>query len=205
MTGTSMPAVTSDHRDGGGLSPADVHHKVFSTVRFREGYAMAEVDGFLAQVEVTLTRLLHERATLTARLGSPPRSGGPSATSAGENVARIVAVAQQAADQVIRDAHEQAAEIITQAHARADAVEHAAAGQARQIQGLIRNLERQAGALLRELDPSPARATVTEHPAAEDTGPLGRTAEAAGPAKDADHAEPLVTGRRARTERTGTP
>ncbi|GII64737.1 hypothetical protein Skr01_48220 [Sphaerisporangium krabiense] len=125
-----MPAVTSNHRDGGGVTPADVHHKVFSTVRFREGYDMAEVDGFLAQVEATLTGLLHERAVLTARLGALPRSGDPSQTSAGENVARIVAVAQQAADQVIRDAHEQAAEIITQAHARADAVEDAAAAAA---------------------------------------------------------------------------
>ena len=39
------------------LTPEDVHKKTFTPVRLREGYDMGEVDQFLDEVEVELTRL----------------------------------------------------------------------------------------------------------------------------------------------------
>ena len=46
------------------LTPEDVRNKQFSTVRFKEGYDLDEVDGFLDDVETELTRLLRENEEL---------------------------------------------------------------------------------------------------------------------------------------------
>jgi DivIVA domain-containing protein len=58
------------------LTPEDVHKKTFTPVRLREGYDMGEVDQFLDEVEVELTRLHAEnedlRAKLTAAQAAPP-------------------------------------------------------------------------------------------------------------------------------------
>jgi DivIVA domain-containing protein len=58
------------------LTPEDVHKKTFTPVRLREGYDMGEVDQFLDEVEVELTRLYAEnedlRAKLTAAQAAPP-------------------------------------------------------------------------------------------------------------------------------------
>ena len=50
------------------LSPDDVRNKQFSTVRFKEGYKLDEVDAFLDEVEAELTRLNAQVAQLQARL-----------------------------------------------------------------------------------------------------------------------------------------
>ena len=58
------------------LTPEDVHKKTFTPVRLREGYDMGEVDQFLDEVEVELTRLHAEnedlRSKLTAAQAAPP-------------------------------------------------------------------------------------------------------------------------------------
>ena len=58
------------------LTPEDVHKKTFTPVRLREGYDMGEVDQFLDEVEVELTRLHAEnedlRSKLTAGQAAPP-------------------------------------------------------------------------------------------------------------------------------------
>jgi DivIVA domain-containing protein len=58
------------------LTPEDVHKKTFTPVRLREGYDMGEVDQFLDEVEVELTRLHAEnddlRAKLAAAQAAPP-------------------------------------------------------------------------------------------------------------------------------------
>jgi DivIVA domain-containing protein len=58
------------------LTPEDVHKKTFTPVRLREGYDMGEVDQFLDEVEVELTRLHAEnddlRAKLSAAQAAPP-------------------------------------------------------------------------------------------------------------------------------------
>jgi DivIVA domain-containing protein len=58
------------------LTPEDVHKKTFTPVRLREGYDMGEVDQFLDEVEVELTRLHAEnddlRSKLAAAQSAPP-------------------------------------------------------------------------------------------------------------------------------------
>jgi DivIVA domain-containing protein len=50
------------------LTPEDVHKKTFTPVRLREGYDMGEVDQFLDEVEVELTRLHAENEDLRSKL-----------------------------------------------------------------------------------------------------------------------------------------
>jgi len=52
------------------LTPEDVHKKTFTPVRLREGYDMGEVDQFLDEVEVELTRLHQENDDLRQKLSS---------------------------------------------------------------------------------------------------------------------------------------
>src|SRR5919107_5950370 len=52
------------------LTPEDVHKKTFTPVRLREGYDMGEVDQFLDEVEVELTRLYGENEDLRAKLAT---------------------------------------------------------------------------------------------------------------------------------------
>jgi DivIVA domain-containing protein len=52
------------------LTPEDVHKKTFTPVRLREGYDMGEVDQFLDEVEVELTRLHQENDDLRQKLAS---------------------------------------------------------------------------------------------------------------------------------------
>jgi DivIVA domain-containing protein len=73
-------STTTDPRDYRGelmpLTPEDVHKKTFTPVRLREGYDMGEVDQFLDEVEVELTRLHAEnddlRSKLSAAQAAPP-------------------------------------------------------------------------------------------------------------------------------------
>ncbi|WP_433501654.1 DivIVA domain-containing protein [Sphaerimonospora sp. CA-214678] len=97
----------------GFLSPAAVRNQVFTVVRLREGYDLAEVDRFLGLVEITLTRLLRENEELrTARSQQePPLSG--------ENAVRIVEIVQEAADRTITMAHQEAQAILADARERA--------------------------------------------------------------------------------------
>src|SRR6185436_57775 len=52
------------------LTPEDVSNKTFTPVRLREGYDMGEVDQFLDEVEVELTRLHAENEDLRTKLAA---------------------------------------------------------------------------------------------------------------------------------------
>ncbi|MFM9135913.1 MAG: DivIVA domain-containing protein [bacterium] len=52
------------------LTPQDVHSKQFSTVKMRTGYEMDEVDAFLDQIEMELSRLIAENDDLRAQLAT---------------------------------------------------------------------------------------------------------------------------------------
>jgi DivIVA domain-containing protein len=56
------------------LTPEDVHKKTFTPVRLREGYDMGEVDQFLDEVEVELTRLHQENDDLRQKLATASTS-----------------------------------------------------------------------------------------------------------------------------------
>lgn len=106
------------HPGPGLLSPGDVRAQVFATVRLREGYDLAEVDAFLGRVEATLTRLLHERQELGQRPVS--RDCG------GEGAGRVLARAQEMADEMIAEAHEEAERILQAAREGAASLEREA-------------------------------------------------------------------------------
>ncbi|MFG1704311.1 DivIVA domain-containing protein [Nonomuraea sp. M3C6] len=98
------------------LDAAAVRNQVFTVVRLREGYDLAEVDAFLAQVETSLGVLLRENAELRTRSRSP----GDAQSRA--DSARIVALAQETAGRAIASAHKEAERIVQQARDRAEAV-----------------------------------------------------------------------------------
>lgn len=60
----------------GALTPVEIHHTIFATVRFRVGYNPREVDDFMARAEATVGALLRENGELRAQLARPPRSEG---------------------------------------------------------------------------------------------------------------------------------
>ncbi|MGP3920133.1 DivIVA domain-containing protein [Nonomuraea sp. 10N515B] len=106
------------HPGQGLLTPDEVRAQIFTTVRLREGYELAEVDTFLGRVEATLTRLLHERQELRQRPAS--RDCG------GEGVGRMLARAQEMADEMIAEAHEEAERILQAARESAATLEQEA-------------------------------------------------------------------------------
>jgi DivIVA domain-containing protein len=61
------------------LTPEDVQKKTFTPVRLREGYDMGEVDQFLDDVEVELSRLLTENVELRSQLTAGSGDGAASA------------------------------------------------------------------------------------------------------------------------------
>ncbi|MEU4536573.1 DivIVA domain-containing protein [Streptosporangium sp. NPDC023825] len=113
------------------LSPAAVRNQVFTVVRLREGYDLAEVDTFLGHVETTFTMLVQENAELHARATTAERAArhaGP----AEERVTRIMAMAQDSADRILAAAEQQAEAIVVRARDRAAVLRkevHASCGQ----------------------------------------------------------------------------
>ncbi|MER6176505.1 DivIVA domain-containing protein [Streptosporangium sp. NPDC001681] len=123
--GTGLPASVSR------LSPAAVRNQVFTVVRLREGYDLAEVDTFLGHIETTFTTLVQENAELYARAAAAERAArhdGP----AEERVTRIMAMAQDSADRMLAAAEQQVEVILAQARDRAAVLRqevHASCGQ----------------------------------------------------------------------------
>jgi DivIVA domain-containing protein len=181
---------------GGWLTAVQVRNQVFSTVRLREGYEMGEVDTFLDQVENTLGAVLADNQDLRTQLTVADRAAAQATqlnqelraqltlaeraaeraaaqvAHPGGDVARIVALAQQAADQAITAAQAEAATIVARARERAEVVVQEALdhgthmresleAQAGQLQGLLRELDAHDGALLTLLQPQPGAAEST--------------------------------------------
>ncbi|MBE1583605.1 DivIVA domain-containing protein [Nonomuraea angiospora] len=98
------------------LTAPMVHHQVFTVVRLRSGYDLAEVDTFLAHVETTLSLLWQDNARLRERLSTPPTGVG------GETIA----AARREARRIVAAAHEDAERLRGEAAAAADALAQAA-------------------------------------------------------------------------------
>ncbi|MFG1697146.1 DivIVA domain-containing protein [Nonomuraea sp. NPDC049309] len=86
------------------LTPAAVHHQVFSVVRLREGYNLAEVDAFLTRVESSLAALWRDNKELGERLDSAQRAGQDAVEAARLQAEQILAEAYAQAEQVQREA-----------------------------------------------------------------------------------------------------
>src|SRR5215475_4131720 len=145
------------------LTPEDVRNKQFTTVRLREGYDEDEVDQFLDEVEAELTRLLRDNDELRAKLAAATRAAaagvpidrkddliptppGPPVVAAGppDGAARVLALAQQTADQAIAEARNEANKIMGDARAKADAVEREARARADALERDAQEKHRQA-------------------------------------------------------------
>ena len=135
------------------LTPADVHKKTFTPVRLREGYDMGEVDQFLDEVEVELTRLHEENDDLRSKVsaastGSPapqapvvapeptavekPELPAPAVAAlpavktvpeASTAAARLLEIAAQNADQLVGEAKSDAERIVGEARTNAERLE----------------------------------------------------------------------------------
>ncbi|MFF0329031.1 DivIVA domain-containing protein [Nonomuraea angiospora] len=97
------------------LTAAAVHHQVFTVVRLRGGYDLAEVDAFLSRVETTLSLLWGDNAQLRERLAA--NAVAPSDASAG---AEVLAAAHRSAEKTITAAQHEARQILAAAHAEAE-------------------------------------------------------------------------------------
>lgn len=95
------------------LTAAAVHHQVFTVVRLRGGYDLAEVDAFLSRVETTLSLLWRDNAQLRERLAA--EAAAPSDASAG---AEALAAARRSAEETIAAAQNEARQILAEAEQR---------------------------------------------------------------------------------------
>ncbi|MEV4109751.1 DivIVA domain-containing protein [Nonomuraea sp. NPDC049695] len=104
------------------LTPAAVHHQVFSVVRLRAGYDLAEVDAFLASVETTLGLLWQDNAHLRERLANIPVPPSLSLAEAERAAQETVETARQEARQILAEARAEAQRLRREAAAAAEAL-----------------------------------------------------------------------------------
>lgn len=80
------------------LTPEDVRNKQFTTVRFKEGYELEEVDSFLDEIEVALTAVTREADDLRASAkGEVPESIREEIRALGDENARLKSELDQSA------------------------------------------------------------------------------------------------------------
>lgn len=146
------------------LTPEDVQNKEFTTVRLREGYDMQEVDEFLDEVEAELARMQRENDELRDKLGAVTRGGGlaasaepiqavrqPEAPKAPEAppsaaigsapgvqpsdaAAKVLALAQKTADELVADAKSEADRLMSDAKSRSEKLDSESKAKASKIE-----------------------------------------------------------------------
>jgi DivIVA domain-containing protein len=131
------------------LTPEDVRNRRFKT-SFR-GYDEEEVDSFLDEVEVELTRLLGDNDSLRQRLdaiaAAPPPQ--PVSSEAEEMLRRTLLLAQRTADETVASAQAEAERLTAEARESADATVQQAEQQAASAIG---DLERRRQALEQHIE-----------------------------------------------------
>ncbi|TDD69638.1 DivIVA domain-containing protein [Jiangella aurantiaca] len=146
------------------LTPEDVQNKEFTTVRLREGYDMQEVDEFLDEVEAELARMQRENDELRDKLSAVTRGGGvaasaepiqaprqpeapkapeapPSAAAAvpagvqpSDAAAKVLALAQKTADELVADSKAEADRLMNEARTRAEKLDSETKAKAAKIE-----------------------------------------------------------------------
>lgn len=131
------------------LTPEDVRNRRFKTA-FR-GYDETEVDTFLDEVEVELTRLQGEQDDLRKRLqaaqSAPPPQ--PVASEAEEMLRRTLVLAQRTADETVANAQQEAERVTTDARTQAAAMVQQAQ---EQVATATADLERRRQALEQHIE-----------------------------------------------------
>ncbi len=90
------------------LTPEDVRNKQFTTVRFKEGYDLDEVDNFLDEIEESLSAVTREAEDLRATAkGEVPESIREEIRALGDENARLKSELDQSA-KALDDAHARA-------------------------------------------------------------------------------------------------
>jgi DivIVA domain-containing protein len=102
---TGMPASET-------VTPADIQQKEFGVSRFG-GYRMRDVDEFLDQVTVSMTKLSEDNERLRAAGGLPaaPGVGAPDLADTSRQADEIIERARAEAATIVREAREQAAAV----------------------------------------------------------------------------------------------
>ncbi|MEV4360732.1 DivIVA domain-containing protein [Nonomuraea sp. NPDC049625] len=101
------------------LTPTAVHHQVFTVVRLRAGYDLAEVDAFLSTVETTISLLWQDNAHLRERLAAATPAPADMLAAAEESARETVKVARHEARQAVEAAREEARETVEAARQEA--------------------------------------------------------------------------------------
>ncbi|MFI6738659.1 DivIVA domain-containing protein [Nonomuraea sp. NPDC050451] len=104
------------------LTPTAVHHQVFTVVRLRAGYDLAEVDAFLSTVETTISLLWQDNAHLRERLAAATPAPADTLAAAEEGAREIVENARQEAWQILTEARADAERVRLDAAAAAEAL-----------------------------------------------------------------------------------
>ncbi|MFI7132370.1 DivIVA domain-containing protein [Nonomuraea sp. NPDC050153] len=104
------------------LTPTAVHHQVFSVVRLRAGYDLAEVDTFLSTVETTISLLWQDNAHLRERLAAAVPAPADTLAAAEESARETVEIARQEARRILTEARAEAERLRLDAAAAAEAL-----------------------------------------------------------------------------------
>ena len=125
------------------LTSAEVSGKTFTPTRLREGYEMAEVDQFVADVRETLAHREKEVGDLrgqltsatagTERHASAQPGNGDQVRDSSVAAARLLEVATVSADQLVSDAKKEAESLVAAASAEAERLTAAARGEADRV------------------------------------------------------------------------
>lgn len=115
------------------LTNADVTDKTFTPARLREGYEMAEVDQFLADVQETLALREREIGDLRRQLDSAHASTGDPVRDSSVAAARLLEIATANADQLVAEARAEAGAVVAGARAEADQLSAAARDEAERV------------------------------------------------------------------------
>ncbi|MGW6499057.1 DivIVA domain-containing protein [Nonomuraea angiospora] len=155
------------------LTPTAVHHQVFSVVRLRAGYDLAEVDAFLSTVETTISLLWQDNAHLRERLAAATPAPADMLAAAEESARGTIEAARQESREAVEAATREAQETVGAARQEAQETVEAARQEAQET---VETARREARELLAEARAGAERVRLDAAAAAE---ALTRTARLA--------------------------
>ncbi|MFI7222973.1 DivIVA domain-containing protein [Nonomuraea angiospora] len=138
------------------LTPTAVHHQVFTVVRLRAGYDLAEVDAFLSTVETTISLLWQDNAHLRERLAAATPAPADMLAAAEESARETIEAARQESREAVEAATREAQETVEAARQEAQETVEAARREAHELLA-----EARAGAERVRLDAAAAAEALT--------------------------------------------
>jgi DivIVA domain-containing protein len=133
------------------LTITELTDKTFTTTRLREGYEIAEVDAFVAEVRETLVQQERELDELRNRPAAPidrVRGDGDPIRESSVAAARLLEMATVNADQLVCEAKAEAASLVAAANDDAEQITSSALAEAGRVSA---DLERHRESVLAEV------------------------------------------------------